>query len=712
MADNRFDDVFGDVGEGVSHLLRWREYIHIFYERKWILITTFVVVVVCSVVWNMRQIPVYRASAMLHVDMFASKILDLPDPFTSGTPAYMFDQYINTQIRALKSKIFIEKVVQSLKESDSPDAKLFLKGASDPVGAILSCMDVSPIENSRLIKITVQNRVPEVTALLANAVAEQFIKQDLNRRMNASLSAVQWLKEQADTQEIKIKKAEQAIQDYREKCKMVSLEQKQDIVVQKLKSISEALTHAETTRMQAQTRWKNVLAVRENDNPIESIPAVSSDPLVIEAKGNLNRINGELESLRRRYKSKHPAVIKAVAEQKEAGRKYVRAMLDAVQRIGSDFELAKDDVKALQSKLKEQENLALKLSRMMVEYNTLKRDVETDKQLYQSILVRMKESDLAGKLESTNLRISDLAYVPKSPFKPDKKRNVINASGVGFVLGCLLVVLVNMMDDRVRRIEDFEISLGVPVLAMIPKVELNTSAERAAASFNNEEFAVAEAFRGFYAGLMLESVSRDAKVIMVVSASASEGKSLVSSNLASIFAQNGKRTLLIDGDLRRPSLHKLFEVDAKEGLPQLIMETAAWEEALTNTGQPRLDLLTGRVAPSGSPSRLIASSSMNSVLEEARRRYDRIIVDCPPLFGVSDPLVLLPKVDGVIFVALYNKTHRRAISEACQKLIHNETPLLGAVINGVELSSHSYYYHRYGYNHYYGEKRGENELKI
>lgn len=703
-SDNQQLDVFNGNDNEANPLLNWREYLHILYERIWVAITVFVIVVVSTVVWNERQIPLYQSRAVLQVDMFANRILDIPDMSATGTPAYMFDQYINTQVRALRSRIFIESVIESLKKKDDPVAKRFLKISGGSAGAILSCTSVSAVEDSQLIEVKVVHSDAEIAALLANTIVEQFIIQDRTKRMDVSMSALKWLKTQADDQKTKVRQSEMAIQNYRKEKDMVSLENHQDTVIAKLKDISANVTKAESKQAVAYTKLKSIALALHNGVALDEIAVIANDPEVIEAKNRITDIKDKIAELELKYKHKYPLLVTANADLYKAKEAYTKACMSSEKHFKSDYKLAKSDADVLHAALKKQEQEALKLGGMMVEYNSLKRNAEADEQLYQSILVRMKQTDLAGKLDTTNIRINDKAHVAKAPFKPNKIRNIMSACAAGIALGVLLIVVVHLMDDRVRRIEDFEVSLGIPVLSMIPKAPLETAPERAIASFIKPESAVAEAFRGLYARIMLSNESRKAKVIMVVSASAAEGKSFISSNLASIFAQNSKRTLLIDADLRRPSLHKFFKSKKCEGLPQLIMEKATWDEALIHTDQPMLDLLTGNGVSSGNPSRLIASDAMNRVLEEARSRYDRVIVDCPPLFGVSDPLILLPKTDGVILVSLYNRTHRRAITEASQKLIESETPLLGAIINRVELDSHSYYYHRYGYNHYYGKR--------
>jgi len=291
--------------------------------------------------------------------------------------------------------------------------------------------------------------------------------------------------------------------------------------------------------------------------------------------------------------------------------------------------------------------------------------------------------------------------VPGSPFKPRRALNILRGAGVGVILGVLLVFVVHLMDDRVRRVEDFELSLGIPVLAMVPRMADGSPEEYASAALVDPESAASEAFRGMRASLLLDRVGREARRIMVVSAGAGEGKSLVASNLAATFAQNGERTLLIDADLRRPSIHKLVGLHDQKGLADLLSGKATWDEVVCASPHEHLSVITGAGAPRD-PSPLLASPRLGPVLDEASERFDRVIVDCPPLFGVSDSLLVLPHVDGVVLVALYNRTHRRAIDEASQKLFDGDTPVLGAVINGVQIGSYSYYYYRYGYNHYYG----------
>ncbi len=712
MADreNQMIDMLGDDG-GANPLLRWREYLHVLRERIWIAVTVFVIVVVSALIWNVRQTPMYKAHSTLQVDMFVNRILDIPDISASGTPGYMFGQYINTLVRGLKSHFFIEKVVDSIKQNPDPVAKRFLNSPGNKVSAIMSGLTVAVVKDSQMIKIEVRNPDAEVAALLANAIAEEFINQDRNRRMAASLAAVKWLKEQADDQKKKVDASEMAIQKYREDCNMVSLEQQQDTIVSKLKDVNKMLTDAESRETTAHTKWNSIESALKNGEALDEIPAIAEDQYVIQSKEKINEIKQKITTLKRKYKAKHPLMIAATNDLQNARVAYTKACFSAKARAKSEYTVAKANAQALDKALKKQEKQALALSRMMVEYNVLKRNAEADQQLYQSIIVRMKEAHVSGRLDTTNIRISDKAYVPSRPYSPNIKKNMVAACGAGIMLGLVLIVIVHMMDDRVRRVEDFEVTLGVPVLGLIPNIDMESESERALIVLNDGDSHAAEAFRMLNAGMMLDEMGRDAKVIMVVSSGSSEGKSLVSSNLASVLAQNGAKTLLVDADLRRPVQHKLHNISrSQKGLPSLVLGELSWDDVVVRSEQDGLDILTGTCVPaSSSPSRLIASQEMKRLIGEARGCYDRIVIDCPPIFGVSDPLLLFPVVDAIIFVSRYNRTHQRAIKEATQKIIDNGAPLIGAVINGVQLSSHSYYYHRYGYNKYYGKTAGKGD---
>ncbi len=625
MTSEENETEFGRPDER-NPLLRWREYLYIFYERRWIAITTFVVIVASTLIWNARQTPLYRASARLQIDMSAERILNIPDFSAPGTPGYMFGQYMMTQVKALRSRTFVEEVAKTLAASEDPEVKAIASSPPDLAARIMSGLSVAPVEGTLLIDVTVADPSPEATATFANAIVEQFIQKDRNRRMDTAMSALNWLSKQAEDQKAKVTASELALQNYRETSGMVSLEDRQDIVVSKLKAVNGSLTSAETVLAAAQSQKREIDYLSEQGTKLSNIPAIVADPQVVTAKKRVVDLQTRVASLKLRYKEKHPTLLAAEAELAEAVSAFYQVCNDVRTKIERAYQVAKSNVEGLRAALKEQEGQSLALSRALVEYSELKRNAEADRELYESILTRMKETALAGKLETTNMRLNDHAHVPVSPFKPNAVRNILRASGVGGLLGILLVLIVNVMDDRIRRVEDFELSLGVPVLALIPRIDLDTDQDRATVVFNDDQAQSSEAFRGLRASILLDQFGREARCIMIVSASASEGKSQVSSNLASMFAKNGERTLLLDCDMRRPSIHKLFDLQDKKGLPHLLAGERSLEEVVVSSPlSNHLDILPGVGAPRD-PAPVLTAPRLGPVLKQIRERYDRVII--------------------------------------------------------------------------------------
>jgi len=697
MADEAFAR---EPVEDNNPLLRWREYIYILYERRWIAITVFSVALAGAILWNERQVPLYRARVRLQVDPSTQRILNIPDVVAMGAPGYLFHQYVNTQVKALQSRTFAEKVVESVAEAPPSPLRRVMNESGDPVEIVLDALSVRPVEDSRLIDVTTQHTDPGIAAALANAVADQFVQQDLDRRMGAAMGAVKWLREQAEAHRVKLHASELALQEFREETRMVSLEQRQDIVVSKLKDVSQSLTEAQTARISAQAKWDEVQGLQVRDIVLSDIPAIRADSQVEKAWQDVTDARNEVTRLSKRYLEKHPSMVAAVTAVGDAEIAHGRACRDAADRIKAAYELAVAKEDGLGEALREQEALALALDRKMMEYSELRRRADADQELYQSILRRMKEADLAGKLETTNIRIIDRAHVPERAFTPRKALNLVRACGAGLILGIILSFLVHLMDDRVRRTEDFEISLGVPVVGTVPWIDMASPSERASITKSDPDSQGAEAFRGLRAGLLLNASGREADRIVVLSAGAAEGKSFVAANLAASFANNHQLTLLIDADMRRPTVHRLLDLQDGPGLPSILAGRVAWDDVVVKTAMPLLEVIPGRGAKAR-PAELLSSTALAEFLANVAEVYDRVIIDSPPLFGASDPLLLLPHVDGVLFVAMYNRTRRRAAEEAVHELQSSETPLLGAVLNGIDTGGFGYYYRRYGYDHYY-----------
>jgi capsular exopolysaccharide synthesis family protein len=606
---------------------------------------------------------------------------------------------INTQVRILQSRPLAEQVVKSLRLDQNPD---FLPGAgsnTDFAAAVQGGVMAKPQRDApRMVDVSFDHVNPQITALVANGVAQEFIRQNVSQKMSASSEALNWLRQQIEEIKPKLEKAETALQDYRERVHAVSLEENQNIVIEKLKAFNTALTKAHTERLAAENEWNQIEALLKAGQEPASIAAVAADKTVALFRQQLAEKQLALVVLRQRYKEKYPAMISATAELNEVQEKLKKACDDALQAVKARHISAIAQEESLRKALQEQEREALDLDRKLTEYNLLKRNVETDRQLYNTMLTRMKEASVAVKMEKNNIRLVEPAMPPGAPYKPDRQRIIMVGAILSLVVGIGLCFIMHTYDDRVKAHDDIE-AFGVPLLCNIPRIQPKPQAEAVRIVTTQTHSMAAEAFRNLRASLCLSPSAKDAKVILITSSAPAEGKSFVAVNLALVFAANNERTLLVDCDLRHPSQHHAFKQETADGLSMFLADSVPLDAVIHHSDTPNLDIIfAGRIPPN--PPELLGTERLRQLLETVRSRYQRVILDSAPVTVVSDPLILLPQVDGVVFVVQFAKVRRGIVGRALQKVGESSVPIFGAVMNNIDLQKHGYYYYPYSSGHY------------
>ena len=714
-------------------MIDWRRQLHILWERRSLLLLTAGAVISLTIFWLWRQTPIYEATAQILVESETMKVLNIQDVVSTDARDL---QYINTQVKILQSPTLIRQAAEAMKLAEDPRFFLqklppttacgkavaqcrtsinillsrvadILKPSEDPrlhskqlpstpdlAEALGACLTITADRTSRLITIRASHRVPDLTAQLANGLAKEFIHENLNRRLSASLETATWLQQQAEEIKPKLAKSEAAMQEYREVNHAVSLEDRQNIVVDKLKALSADLTQAHTERLATEAEWNTIQAALTNGRPVITIPLIAADVQVKVLQTQLNDKMIALASQRERYKADYPTVVTAQAELRELTQKLLAAGTTAVEAAQGKYQLAKSKEKSLATALQEQEQQALKLDRILTGYSTLKRNAETDRQLYDSIVIRMKETSVAGKLETSNTRLVDPATPPKSPSHPRKSRILLAGTMMGLMVGVVLCFLTEYLNEKIKSYEDLE-SLGVAVLGVVPRVQFGSTNAGACLTQTDPQSFAAEHFRDLRASLVLSSQSKQAKVLLVTSTIPGEGKTFITTNLSAVFSHSGERTLIIDADLRNPNQHRSFDVTSDNGLSGYLGSNIAFETIVQPTNVPNLDIIPAGRVPAN-PHELLGSPRMQELLADLRQRYDRILIDTPPVSAVSDALILLPKTDGVLFVVQFGTVTRDFIVRTLQKLHNCNANLLGAVLNNVELKRYRYYYPYHG----------------
>jgi succinoglycan biosynthesis transport protein ExoP len=374
------------------------------------------------------------------------------------------------------------------------------------------------------------------------------------------------------------------------------------------------------------------------------------------------------------------------------------------QAIRAESDLAQAKEASLQAELRKKEQDSLALSQLRIQYDVLSRQADQSKLLYNIVLQRMKETDLTSKDKNQNMRIVDKAVAPNDPVKP---RVVLTlflgfVGGLGVAIG--LAFFVNYLDDSIKSQDDVETYLRLPFLGYVPNIRTNSVLERDLQAHLHPQSNAAEAFRTLRAAISLSPRSDKYRVMTITSTIPAEGKSLVASNLAIVCAQTGLKTLLVDADLRRPSVHKVFRLQSPIGLSSYLQEKVTRvDEFIHSTEVPHLDVVCCGAVPS-SPSELSGSKRMMQFIQEVRSRYDRVVLDCPPISAVSDPLVVASMSDGVVFVTKFNKIRRDHARKTIQRVQDSGIHILGVVLNDIDFEGKDSYYYSYYYyqNRYYG----------
>jgi capsular exopolysaccharide synthesis family protein len=673
-----------------------RHYWHVILERRWLVVAAFCCVFALCLIYLFKATRIFQATTRMQIDRESDNVLNIKDAFAVDGRE---QDYLQTQYKNLQSRTLIESVTKKLNlDKDSRYATQV-----DAVKAVSDDITIAPIRLSRLVDVKVQHTNPRQAAAIANTLVETFILQNIDQKMSKSLEALRWLNVEADTLEHQVEQADSALQKYRVEKKMISLVESENIVLQALK---QAQADLDKTRSEAATARKVAEEVERMVNEglsIDSVPHVARDPLIQEMRKSLSEKEALLANLLKRYKGKYPDVIRVREEIVSLKGSILKESEKIRQAIRAEADLARAKETSMLAELKKKEQESFELSQLRIQYDVLSRKAEQSKLLYNIVLGRMKETDLTSKDKNQNMRVVDRAVEPRRPVKPRVVLTLFLGvlGGLGVAVG--LAFFVNYLDDSIKSQDDVETYLRLPFLGYIPNIKTNSVLERDLQAHLHPQSNAAEGFRTLRAAISLAPRSDKYRVLVVTSTIPAEGKSLVASNLAIVSAQTGLKTLLVDTDLRRPSVHKAFRLQSPVGLSSYLMEKVnRVDEFIQTTEVPHLDVVCCGAVPS-SPSELAGSKRMMQFLQEVRARYDRVILDCPPVSAVSDPLVIASMSDGVVFVTKFNKIRRDHARKTIQRIQDAGIHILGVVLNDIDFEGKDSYYYSYYYyqNRYY-----------
>ncbi len=699
------------------------EYWRLILKRKWTVVATFCMVAFLAAAYTFRQQRIYEAAARLNImTRENSELLPSRDNPNSLSPDDLDALALETQVNVLRGDSLALQVIQKLDLGKrlnvaAPEpGKPALAPALDVSreDALLSSfhrnLTVANVPNTRLIELRFSSTDPRLAAEVVNTLAKVYIEQNIRSRYESTMEGVVWLQKQLVDLQIKVEQSQEKLVKYQKEHSILGLDEKQNLTTQKLDELNRELTAAEADRIQKQTVYE--LAQRGGAAKV----AGGQGELAKKLRDQLSDLQTQYSQMTIQFGPNWPklAELKSRIEQVES---QLRAEDDANLRILENAYLgAQRRESLLAAALGRQKQDANRLNESAIEYNLLKRDSESNRQLYESMLTKLKESALAAGLRSSNIRLVDPARVPSIPTQPNIPRNLAMGLVLGLALGVGLAFVLEALDTTVRTPGDAEVTAAIPSLGVIP-----IDAARAARLVASQKLLtksalegktgpavtvrphsdVAEAYRSLRTSILLSSPSGPPRVILITSALPQEGKTTTSVNVALAIAQHGKRVLLVDADLRRPGLDKAFGFRATEGLSTVLNGGTPYESVLRQAPQqPNLTLLpAGPTAQH--PAELLGSSAMVNLVNRWRQEYDHIIIDTPPVLSVTDPVLLSVVVDSVILVVRSGSTNRPALKRASDLLNQVRAPLLGVVVNAMDFESADYYYY---YSYYSGSR--------
>jgi succinoglycan biosynthesis transport protein ExoP len=673
-----------------------RHYWHVVLERRWLVITAFVSVLLLTAIYLFRAKPVFESVVRLQIDRDNGNVLNVRDVVTLDTHE---QDYLQTQYKNLQGRTLLESVINTLRLDKDPR----YAEARDKVFELSKDLTIAPIRLSRLVDVKVEHTDPKKAQLIAKTLADLFIKQNLDQKSHSSFEALTWLKTQVDDSKNKVTKDDAALAEYRRQHNEVSLEDTVNIVRQAMLQAQTDLSKLRADAAQAEREVVEIDELLKEGKAIESIPSVAQHPNVQRLRQEISLKEGALGGLLKRYRDKHPSVMTArseIATLKESLQDECENQLVTIRNRAKILGRQREQ---LQQVVKEEEDKQFALNQLSIQYDVLKREAENSKNIYSNVLVRMKETELMSRMTSNNMLIRDEASLPLRPVKPRIALTIVVGLIGGLAVAFGLAFFVNYLDDSIKSQDDVESYLRLPFLGYIPNIKTNSVVERDLQAHLHPQSNAAEGFRTIRATIALTHKPEKFRVLSITSTIPSEGKSLVASNLAIVHAQTGLRTLLVDADLRRPSVHKAYQLHSPVGLSAFLTKsTDNIDEMVHNTEVKNLDVICCGAVPSN-PSELIGSARMMEFLQRVRSRYDRVILDCPPVSAVSDPLIISAMSDGVVYVTKFNKIRREHGRKSVARIQNAGIHILGLVINDIDFEGKDSYYYSYYYyqNRYY-----------
>ncbi len=709
------------ITSGDNKTVHLRDYLDVIIRRRLPILFIFVVIVGLVSVYTLLATKRYTATVQLLIEQTAQRSLSLQEALAVDSSAMDFYQ---TQYRLIESRAIATKVVTALQLYKLPEfgavkPENLEEGQKPPTEeeAIRTATDsfatklkVDPIRQSRLVTISFTSRDPQLAARIANATAQAYIDYVMDRKLAISQMAVKFLARRIEEQRRKLQASQLALQNYMEENRLATVisENYNNVVTQKLADLNQQLIEAETARKEAEARYNLALKARRSQSQLESVKEFIESPVIQKVRERELELSKREAELSQKYGARHPRMAALKAEKAALERDRQGEVTQIINSLQNQLSVAKAREAAIRHALNQQRQEAMDVRKKAIGFNVIKREVDTNQQLFDMLLAKVKEARVAEEIDVGMVTVVDRAQVPLMPSTPRTKLNILLAVVCGLLVSLFWGFLLEYMDNTIKLPSQVEEKLGLPLLGSIPfdsSLFQRSSRKKSGASSLLEVIAdpksvTIEPLRMVRASISLSKAGNPPKSLVVSSTAPMEGKSVISSFLAIAFAEAGKRTLIIDGDMRKPRQHRIWGLSNDAGLSTLLSGQAGIESCLRRGVIPNIDLITSGPLPP-SPSELFQSELMSQLLAALGKAYSQIIIDSPPILPVADPIILGNLADGMVLVVAAAKLPIHALQQSVDKLTKSDINLLGVVLNQTIKLRSDYYYGGYKHKYYY-----------
>ncbi len=708
-------------------------YITIIMRRRWLILILFLATFVSTIYFTFRKPPVYEAKATIIIKQLPSSLPGMEFGYSKATE-------ITNHTLILKSNSLMQKVASNFSTADMESIGTDSK--SKIVGKVKNSTTITPIKNSDIIELKCKTEKPYTAALFANQIAETYIQFNIEDKRREVSGVRQFAESQMKIVESELKKAEEDIRKYQKTHKVLGLQRETEEFITQLAELQ--MLH-EKAKIERRGVEKNLSAVKSQltDEQKEFLKTSTdiSLPLLEDLKKSLSTLENNRASLAIQGYSNSDPKMKEIDSKLGAIKNKMnetivlllknRGQIDALTQVQSlileslhlqiESEVAKAKENSYRKILNSYDTKFRNIPDSQVELARLERQRKANEKVYMMLLEKSEEAKISEASEIGTVSMLDEAVIPQKQIWKRKILNVLLGFIMGLIISMGIAFVIEYFDTSIKGVEDAKNTLKMPILASIPSIRTDgrkgevEDIETRLITHYKPRSPISESYRSLRTSLQFASVDNGIKTVVVTSPAPKEGKTLTASNLAITEAQAGKKTLLLDTDLRKPMIHHLFSLEKDEGISKVLTGELKLADAIKKTKIENLSVITSGPIPPN-PSELLGSKKMKQVLEELKSKFDVIILDSPPMIAVTDPVVIGQEVDGVVFVIRSGKTTRDIAEKAKSNAEYVHIKLLGTVLNDIDVrhvyGSYKYYYYKY-YDYYSedGEKKEKGRKK-